>query len=226
MKSYTKLFYEKAKRFQDEREKLTKAHDATVQYLERFAGSQGYDDEMQKENDRFETAMKNLRDESRPGLTMALSGMTDAIGKRTVKAPTADQINLLNILTMKKKVTVEELTRIAETIKDNPVALSLLTEIAHDHGIPRSFESICPEMSSTTAMSIVQGMRDGLEDYLMYDTTKASRSAVRFHEEHYGGKVEGGLKKRKLFDDIDGFYSEMYGMDETTLDKFSEIVDE
>lgn len=225
MKSYTKLFYEKAKRFQDEREKLTKAHDATVQYLERFAGSQGYDDEMQKENDRFEKDLKNLRDECRPGLTMALSGMTDAIGKRTVKAPTNDQINLLNILTMKKKVTVEELTRVAETVKDNPVALSLLTEIAHDHGIPRSFEGLCAEMSSTTAMSIVQGMRDGLEDYLMFDTTPASRRVAQYHSEHYGNAVSK-LTPRPRFDDYLSFYEEMYGMNTDALQKFSDIVDD
>lgn len=219
----TELYYAKMKEFQDKRAELTEAHDKKVKSLERFKGSKGYEEDLKKENDRFEAEMTALRDEYRPGLLTVIGGMMDAIGKRSVSAPTNDQVNLLNVLKMKKKVTLEECQRTAEAVKDNPIAVSVVTEIAHDHGIMHSFDHLCPEMSSQKASDIVTGLKNGMEDFLQYDTTRASRIAKKYHEEHYGA-VEGGLTKRKLFTDQADFYREE-GFDPETLRQFSEIVD-
>ena len=219
----TELYYAKMKDFQDKRAELTEAHDKKVKSLERFKGSKGYEEDLKKENDRFEAEMIALRDEYRPGLLTVIGGMMDAIGRRSVSAPTNDQVNLLNVLKMKKKVTLEECQRTAEAVKDNPIAVSVVTEIAHDHGIMQSFDYLCPEMSSQKASDIVTGLKNGMEDFLQYDTTRASRIAKKYHEEHYGA-VEGGLTKRKLFTDQADFYREE-GFDPETLRQFSEIVD-
>ena len=219
----TELYYAKMKAFQDKRAELTEAHDKKVKSLERFKGSKGYEEDLKKENERFEAELTALRDEYRPGLLTVIGGMMDAIGKRSVSAPTNDQVNLLNVLKMKKKVTLEECQRTAEAVKDNPIAISVVTEIAHDHGIMQSFDYLCPEMSSQKASDIVTGLKNGMEDFLQYDTTRASRIAKKYHEEHYGA-VEGGLTKRKLFTDQADFYREE-GFDPETLRQFSEIVD-
>lgn len=219
----TELYYAKMKEFQDKRAELTEAHDKKVKSLERFKGSKGYEEDLKKENDRFEAELTALRDEYRPGLLTVIGGMMDAIGRRSVSAPTNDQVNLLNVLKMKKKVTLEECQRTAEAVKDNPIAVSVVTEIAHDHGIMQSFDYLCPEMSSQKASDIVTGLKNGMEDFLQYDTTRASRIAKKYHEEHYGA-VEGGLTKRKLFTDQADFYREE-GFDPETLRQFSEIVD-
>lgn len=219
----TELYYAKMKEFQDKRAELTEAHDKKVKSLERFKGSKGYEEDLKKENDRFEAELTALRDEYRPGLLTVIGGMMDAIGRRSVSAPTNDQVNLLNVLKMKKRVTLEECQRTAEAVKDNPIAVSVVTEIAHDHGIMQSFDYLCPEMSSQKASDIVTGLKNGMEDFLQYDTTRASRIAKKYHEEHYGA-VEGGLTKRKLFTDQADFYREE-GFDPETLRQFSEIVD-
>ena len=219
----TELYYAKMKAFQDKRAELTEAHDKKVKSLERFKGSKGYEEDLKKENERFEAELTALRDEYRPGLLTVIGGMMDAIGKRSVSAPTNDQVNLLNVLKMKKRVTLEECQRTAEAVKDNPIAVSVVTEIAHDHGIMQSFDYLCPEMSSQKASDIVTGLKNGMEDFLQYDTTRASRIAKKYHEEHYGA-VEGGLTKRKLFTDRDDFYR-AEGFDPETLRQFSAIVD-
>lgn len=219
----TELYYAKMKEFQDKRAELTEAHDKKVKSLERFKGSKGYEEDLKKENERFEAELTALRDEYRPGLLTVIGGMMDAIGRRSVSAPTNDQVNLLNVLKMKKRVTLEECQRTAEAVKDNPIAVSVVTEIAHDHGIMQSFDYLCPEMSSQKASDIVTGLKNGMEDFLQYDTTRASRIAKKYHEEHYGA-VEGGLTKRKLFTDQADFYREE-GFDPETLRQFSEIVD-
>ena len=219
----TELYYTKMKAFQDKREELTEAHDKKVKSLERFKGSKGYEDELNEENEKYEADLKSLRDEYRPGLQAVFGGMMDAIGRRSVSAPTSDQVNLLNVLKMKKKVTLEECQRTAEAVKDHPIAVSVVTEIAHDHGIVQSFDSLCPEMSSQRASEIVTSMKNGLEDFLRYDTTRASRLAHEYHERHYGASDEH-LTKRRLFTDQADFYREE-GFDPETLKQFSEIVD-
>ena len=220
----TELLYAKMKQFQDKRVEIVDAHEKKLKSLERYKGSKGYEEELKKENEKYEKDLTALRDEYRPGFHTIFGGMTEAIGRRSVTAPTADQINLLNVLKMKRKVTTEELERTAEAVKDNPIAISVVTEIAHDHGIMRNFDSLCPEMSSQRASDIVTGMKNTLEDYLQYDTTKASRLAKEYYERQYGA-TEGGLTKRRLFTDQNDFYREEMGFSPEEFSQFSEIVD-
>lgn len=218
----TELLYTKLKGFQDKRAELVDAHEKRVKSLERFKGSKGYEEDLKKENEKHEAELQGLRDKYRPDIMTIFGGMVDAIGRRSVAAPTSEQINLLHVLKMKRKVTLEECQRIGEALKDNPLACSLLTEIAHDHGIVQSFDNLCPEMSSENASAIVSSLKDGVDDFLQYDTTRASRMASGYIGEHYG--TEGELTKRKLFTDQAGFYHEM-GLVGDTFSKFSEIVD-
>ena len=219
----TELFYTKMKQFQDRRLDMTEEHDKAVKALERWKGSKGYEEELKKFNDKFEADLTALREEYRPSFRTILGGMTDAIGRRSISAPTTDQVNLLNLLKLKKKVTLEECQRIAESVKDNPIAVSVVTEIAHDHGILQSFDHLCPEMSSQTASRIVTNLKDGIEDFLQYDTTRASRLAKQYHEMRYG-ETEGGLTKRRIFNNQAEFYHEI-GLEGETMRQFSEIVD-
>ena len=220
----TELLYTKMKQFQDKRVEIVDAHEKKLKSLERYKGSKGYEEELKKENEKYEKDLTALRDEYRPSFHTIFGGMTEAIGRRSISAPTADQINLLNVLKMKRKVTLEECQRTAEAVKDNPIAVSVVTEIAHDHGIMHSFDSLCPEMSSQRASDIVTGMKNTLEDYLQYDTTRASRLAKEYHDTHYG-ETEGGLTKRRLFTDQNDFYREEMGFSPEEFSQFSEIVD-
>ena len=220
----TELLYVKAKQFQDKRVKIVEDYEKAFQALERFKGSQGYEDDVKSLQEKRDGELTALIEEYRPGFNTVFGGMMDAIGRRSVSAPTTDQVNLLNILKLKKKVTLEECQRIAEAVKDNPIAVSVVTEIAHDHGILQGFDHLCPEMSSQRASDIVTSMRDGLEDYLQHDTTRASRLAKQYYEDHYGS-ADRQLTKRRLFTDKEDFYREEMGLDRESLKRFSEIVD-
>lgn len=224
MISNTELFYTMARRFQDERAELNGKYEKNLQALKRFEGSKGFSEDLKKLNEKHEGDLKKLIDEYRPGFQTVIGGMMDAIGKRSVSAPTADQVNLLSVLKMKKKITLEECERTAEAVKGNPIALSVLTDLAQDHGIMRNFNSLCPEMSTKTALEVVTGMRDGLEDWFQHDTTRASRLSKKFYEDRYG-EYQGELSKRPLFSDKEGCYRDLAGLSPDDLQLFSEIVD-
>lgn len=220
----TELFYTKAKQFQDKRIEIMEGYEKSRKTLDRFKGSQGYEEDLKKLDEKLEKDLADLRNEYRPGFNVILGSMLDAVGRRSVSAPTNEQINLLNVLKMKKKVTLEECQRTAEAVKDNPIAISVVTEIAHDHGIMNSFDHLCPEMSSQRASDVVKSMKSGIEDFLEHDTNRASRIAKKYYNEMYG-KTEGGLTKRKLFGTKEEFYSDNMGLDADSFRQFSEIVD-
>lgn len=220
----TDLLYIKAKQFQDKRAEIIEDYEGRAQSLARFKGSKGYDEDLRKLQEKRDKGLTALIEEYRPGFLIVFGGMMDAIGKRSVSAPTTDQVNLLNILKMKRKVTLEECQRTAEAVKDNPIAVSVVTEIAHDHGILQGFDHLCREMSSQTASNIVTNMKNALEDYLQHDTTRASRLASQYYEEHYGA-TERELTKRRLFTDKESFYRDEVGLDAEAFRQFAEIVD-
>lgn len=223
----SELFYAKARDFQDERARLTSSYERQLKSLERFAGSAGYDEDVEKLTATHEAALKALREKYRPELQSILAAMLDAVDRRTVTAPTAEQLNLLTALQMQKKPSLDMLQRAAETVKDNPVALAVVSDIARQHGYPQSFRSLCPEMGSDEAASLIQGMQTGvLDDFLNHDTTRLSRTVRDFYNNEYGGRGEPTpLKKRPLFENRESCFHEMWGFDSDTLQRFSAIVD-
>lgn len=224
MMKNTEVFYTRAKQFQDKRQEMTEKYEKKLKDLERFKGSKGYEDDVKKLKDEHEAALEALRREYRESFRTIFSGMVDNIERRTISAPTTDQVNLLNTLKMKKKVSEEECRRVAEAVKDNPIAVSIVTEIAHDRGIMRNYDDLCPEMSSERASRIVAGMREISEDFLSYDTTRASRMVNEHRRELYGTEI-GELTKRTLFTSMEGCYQEIAGLSGESLKHFSEAVD-
>lgn len=224
MISNTELYYQNAKRFQDERRELSESYEKRMKDLDRFKGSKGYETEVEKLNKRYDDVLTALQDKYRPEFNVIFRGMVEAIGRRTVKAPTTDQVNLLNVLKMKRKVTLEDCQRTAESVKDNPIAVSIVSEIAHDHGIMHSFNHLCPEMSSQKASDLVTSIKNQTEDFLQHDTTKASRVAYKYYQSIYGEPTVN-LTKRPLFTDKESCYREVTGLDGDTLIQFSKVVD-
>ena len=220
----TEVFFRKAKEYQDKRSQIVTDYEASVKKLEPYRGSEGYLKDIEGLKKKRDEDLKTLQEEYRPGFNVIFDGMTEAIGKRTVSAPTNEQINLLNALRMRKRVSQTELQRVAETVKDNPIALGIVTEISREQGYLRGYDHLCKEMSSERASEIVTSMKKGLEDFLNHDTTRASRLAKLYNEQHYGVSDQP-LTKRKVFDDLEGCYLEIAGVDPDTLKSFSDVVD-
>ena len=219
----TDLVFVRCKEYQDKRQELSMEYEKKVHSLERFKGSSGYDDDVLQLKTKYEADLKSLYNEYQPGIMTVVSSMMDMIGNRTMNAPTTDQINLLNILKMKKKVTLEECQRAAETVKDNPLALKIVTEIANDHGILRSFDRMCPEMSSEGAKNVVSVLKNSVEDFLVHKTPRASRIAEKYYISNYGA-YNGVLPDRRPFNTKEEFYSSM-GIPVDVLNQFADIVD-
>ena len=220
----TEAFYARAKQYQDKRSELVSDYEKKLQSLKKYEGSKGYKKDMEDLQKAHSEALTALQDEYRQSLRTILKGMDEAIRKRKVNPPTNEQLNLIHLLKMRDAVTQEELDRVAEMVKDNGIAMGILQEVARANGITKNYNSMCTEMSSSYAQSVVKGISDGLEDWIQYDTKRAGRLANKYFNEKYGSP-ERELPKRPLFEDMDGCYRDLAGLDHDGLQLFSEAVD-
>lgn len=219
----TELLYRKAKKYQDRRKELTEKYRSDVESLEKYKGSQGYSEELEQLQKNLEINLQKLKDEATPDIYTAIKSMYSACDSMTLPLPTIEQMNLLTMLQMKKKITNEDCQMVAQSVKDNPIAVSIVSEISREHGLLRTYDHICPKMSLSTCNTILNGMKKDIDDFLQYDTSKVARMYQSMQMEHYG-TVSGDLKSRKLFESQEEFYKD-FGIDADTFGKFSEIVD-
>ena len=220
----TEAFYARAKQYQDKRAQLVSDYEKKLESLKKYEGSKGYQEDLEKLKKAHSDDLTALQAEYRSSLRTILKGMEDALSRRKVNPPSNDQLNLIHLLKMRDKVSMEELDRVAEMVRDNGIAMGVIQEVARANNIMKNYESMCSEMSSSYAQKVIKGMSDGLEDWIMYDTPRAGRLANHYYHEHYG-TPERELQKRPLFEDMDGCFSDLAGLDHDGLALFSEAVD-
>ena len=220
----TEAFYARARQYQDKRAQLVSDYEKKLESLKKYEGSKGYQEDLEKLKKAHSDDLTALQDEYRASLKTILKGMEDALSRRKVNPPTNDQLNLIHLLKMRDKVSQEELDRVAEMVRDNGIAMGVIQEVARANNIMKNYESMCSEMSSSYAQKVIKGMSDGLEDWIMYDTPRAGRLANQYYHEHYG-TPERELQKRPLFEDMAGCFEDLAGLDHDGLKLFSEAVD-
>lgn len=224
MMKNTELIYRQAKTFQDKRAAINEKYSKDKQALEPYRGSQGFEDESKQLDEKHTAELVALVNESKPGMLAVLKSMYEAIDSRSMPTLTAEQTNLLNVLKMKNNVTEQDCQRVAMAVKDNPLAVSVVTEIAREHSIMRSYDDVCPEMSTKRAGEILATLKHELEDFLQYDTSKISRM-VQKHDMDIRGNSSNSLIPRATFATQEEFFYNTVGLDSENMHKFAEIVD-
>lgn len=123
-------------RYRQELAELTDLHDAAVEALEKFKGSNGYQPELDKLNANWKRELDALRAEHRPLLVAPLAAMRAEVEKRMgdLVVPDQRQLVMLQILNMKSTVSRSELDRAAASMQGCPLALSVLDDLAVKHG--------------------------------------------------------------------------------------------
>ena len=218
----TDLLYKNIQKFHDERKVILEKYDRAVNNLKAFEGSKGFEDEMESVKQDRDEALLELRRTYSPKFKVIIDGMRKQIGKRSVKAPTNEQVNILNMLKLKKKPTQEECDRVAQAVSDNPMALSIVTEIAREAGYLGNYASLCPEISSQDALEGVDSIQKNLADFMTTDASRVSRITSRYNEDHYGTPTP---MRRIDFNTREEAYRTVCGFNEDYLEKFSALVD-
>ena len=131
----TRHYYEASTSYRDKLRGIWAEYDKKMQSLEQYKGSKGYEDDKAKADKERDDAISRLQAEYKVKFKNILDGMRESAATRCMIPPTTEQLNLIQALKLRSKVTRDELQQAGNTLKDNPVCLSILDEIARDNEI-------------------------------------------------------------------------------------------
>ena len=130
----TRHYYEACNGYRQSLRGIWAAFDKEMQRLEQYKGSTGYEKEKADAERKRDDDIKALQSEYREKFSGILKGMRESATTRAMIAPTQEQLALLQALKMREKIGRDELEQAGRTLKDSPVCLSVLDEIARDMG--------------------------------------------------------------------------------------------
>ena len=126
----TRHYFEAVKNYRQKLSDIWAEYDAGMKNLERYKGSAGYSKEAAELERKRQEAIQATQVEFRAHFANIVQYMRECATSRSMDAPTQEQLNLLTALKMREKISRDELQQAAKTLKDSPVCLSVLDEIA------------------------------------------------------------------------------------------------
>ena len=225
----SETFYTLAHEFQTKRGEITSAYDSRMKAIETTKGSEYYLTESKAATEKRDSSLKALKKDYSSKFNAVLRAMSEANNRRTVAAPTADELAIVQALKLRDSVTVEELERAAAAVCHSELCLAALQEISHKMGFfGHNYLARLDlgGMSVTTVNRHIDALAKETRDYLEYDTKKSARLAADFYTAHYGtSENEPPIAKRKLFESKSGCFAELIGLDGADLSAFCAAVD-
>ena len=224
----TELFFRTVKKFQDGRNDINSTFEKRMKELERTKGSQYYVDESARAQTERDNALKALKAECGESLNSTLERMARTNRQRPMKAPTAEELNILQLLKLKDNISEQELESAAIALKGNPTCLSALTEIGRKAGYLRGYNHYAEskEMSIEETEGALRQLAKNVNDFLKFDTKKTARIAEKYQRDHYGKGESRPLPKREPFTDMRGAMKQLLpSMNEDRLESFYNAVD-
>lgn len=222
------VFFERARQFQVKRAAVVDAYGKRIKALEDTKGSKYFSDETKKAEDTRDEALNALKEEYRQYFNTIIDAMRKANASRKMKAPTEEELRILQLLKMKDKPTQTELTTAANALKGNAACLSVLTEISHTAGYANGYMtySDAKELSVDTVDKALTGLCEAVKDFLEYDTSRAARLERNYNEANYGKDPNAPeLPKRRLFETKNDCFEIVGRIGGDTLTAFCDAVD-
>lgn len=173
--NYTGIYYKKVLDYRQELKAIWNEYESKMQNLEPYKGSTGYTEEARKAEHDRDAAIKAAQEEASRYFGEVIEGMRQTATNRPIAAPTAEQLNILSVLKMRDSVRKDELRQAYETLKENPLCLSVLDEIARKnefHGMAASRES------SADMMAHIDTLEDAAKRLCKLDKPDSRREQI------------------------------------------------
>ncbi|MBE7009107.1 MAG: hypothetical protein E7422_08240 [Ruminococcaceae bacterium] len=155
--SRTKAYYEAVSSFRETLRAIEKEYQTGLLGIEKYKGSQAYAEESKRLENEKRVAIKTAQETAAQIFSEVLSEMREAAASRPMIAPTPEVLGILQALKMRSEISADELQQAARTVGDCQLALSVLDDIAHDHGLmgvhfgKESTDSIMKHIDSLSA---------------------------------------------------------------------------
>lgn len=147
-------------------DKNYKSRGTEVEKLSDYKGSVHYEREISKLDDRVEKERVHLMTSVKQDMIVIMKEMRKNVGERITKAPTSDMVNTLSILGMLDTVSPTDMKQYAVQMKDCPLAMKRLNQIASKHNMQISVPDTDAMMRAIDVLegnfaTYIQGYRGG-----------------------------------------------------------------
>ena len=190
-------------------------------------GSQMYVDEMKKAREKMDKTVADAQFIARQEIREIIKAMAENADKIKMVPPTEEQIRILQLLSMKEKVTPAELEGAANAMNGNTTCLSLVDELARKSGVittPFTSRLSVKSYDPQTARQTIKNLNDACQT-IINNISGASRArllAAEAHHRMYGGTFDPyEFPEEAGFADETDFYEKMG----VPLSAFSAAVD-
>lgn len=130
----TRIYFEHARDYRSKLRGIWEEYGKAEKELEPYRGSAGYNNDVAEAAKTRDAAISALQAQYREKFATVLEGMKKSATSRPMTAPTPEQLALLQALKMRETLSRDELEQAGRTLKDSPVCLSVLDEIAMRQG--------------------------------------------------------------------------------------------
>ncbi len=115
---------------------IEKNYQEKLAEYEKYRGSIGYENARREFEQARADGVEAARKEYGPRLRAIITDMEKVYASKPMRAPTTEQLNLLQALKLRTSISRDELRRAAITLGDCPAALEGLREIGKNLGVP------------------------------------------------------------------------------------------
>lgn len=223
----TEYLYNAMKRFTEARAAARETYLQTMKKYETAKGSPYYTEQKDKAMKVRNDAVEAAKAECVKTVDNALSLMRRTSGERPMKAPTEEQLRILQMLKMRKTVTPNELQAAANAMDGNGAALAVLNEIAHEQNhTPRNYTAMATDgLPAAAADEAITTLTKACKSILESGVNRAARIAADHNARINGVKVDpDDLPQEKPYASERDFYER--AMPWTPFDVFSKAVNE
>ena len=206
----TEYLYNAMKRFTDARAAAREAYLQTMKKYESAKGSPFYTEQKDKAMKVRNDAVEAAKAECVKTVNSALNLMRNTSGKRPMRAPTEEQLRILQLLKMRKTVTPHELEAAANAMDGNGSALAVLNEIAHEQNhTPRNYTAMATDgLPAAAADDAINNLSKACTGILASGVNHAARLAAEHNARINGVKVDpDDLPQEQPYQGEKDFYS-------------------
>lgn len=233
----TKL-YEVMKEYDEYRKSFYDTFDKKLTYLERFKGSAGYEEETAEALKLYNDSLTPVKTTTRGYINHIAKSMSEMMLKMEMPPISDEQMKLLQLASMRKNLSEDELTQLANSVKSNPVALGMVVELAKANNIMKNYKELNPTLTTSDVKNEISYLTNKALDYVESDISKAAEMAQKHNTELYGGTdyFKDELSRREFkklyphtqiicdFSTEPKFYESMYNWSPAVCERFKNAI--
>lgn len=165
-------FYQAVQQYHIQLREITRQYENEMQGLERFRGSNGFEEDAKSAQAERDKATAALRQESGLRFDSILDSMAKAAQAQPMTAPTQEQLALLQALRMREHLSRDDLECAANSMQSCPVALGVLRELAQKHELMGMGVTVAGgTMDTDSALHTIGTLRRSCKTLLRGETT-------------------------------------------------------